>query len=372
MVSGSRPTAALAALLLVAAGSGRAAAEGDAAGLARARAELAELRYDDALATLDGTLSAGDSGPIDVAEIHLLRGEVLASLGRRAAAEKAFRHALAIEPTLELRRGLSPKIGRPFRRARKALRAAAPLAVAHRVVGRDPTVIALVVTSDPFEMVAGARASYRAADGTAGQVATSARVGGAAAKGIEARYDLELPPGTDRFTVAAVDQHGNRLVELGTTAAPLSLPPEPAAAPAAASASAGGSAAAPADLSVSGAAPDEGTPIYASWVAWGGLAVVAGGVGLWAGLGARSAVDELDDIRGSEFEVEFSDAKRTADRAESRSLVANLCFAGAGATAVVAGVLFFRERARGSRSEAAAVAPMLGPDRVGLAASLRF
>lgn len=368
MVSGSRPTAALAALLLVATGSGRAAAEGDAPGLARARAELAELRYDDALASLDGALSSGQSGPIDLAEIHLLRGEVLASLGRRAAAEKAFRQALAIEPTLRLRRGMSPKISRPFRRARKAVRAGAPLAVAHRVVGRNPTVIALVVTSDPFDMVAGARATFSAADGATRHVATSAPVGGAAAEGIEARYDLELPHGVTRFTVAAVDPHGNRLVEVGTATAPLTVPPDPPAQPPIAAAPV----ASPADVAVARAAPDEGTPLYASWIAWGGVAVVVGGVGLWAGLSSRSAVNDLEEIRGSAFEVEFSDAQRLADRAESRSLVANICFAGAGATAIVAGVLFFRERRRGAGPEAAAVAPMLGPDRVGVAAALRF
>ena len=361
-------------LVLVAAGPGRAAAQAqDEGGLERARTQLGELRYDDALATLGKTLEAGTSGPATTAQLYLLLGEVRASLDHAAAAEKAFRLALAIDPGLELRAGLSPKINRPFRRARKALRGAKPLAIAHRIVGQNPVVIAVIVQSDPMGVVVGARIAYRRADGAELSVAG----GGAAGKtppGDGARFDLELPRGVTRFTIAGVDQHGNRVVELGSPDAPLSLDIDSGGArPAAdepAPASAQAVAASPrADASVE--SRSERPPIYASWILWGGVAVAVGAAGTWAGISAQSAVDELDDIRGTEYEVEFSKAKRVADRAEQRSLVANICFAGAGASAIVSGILFFRAR-RHRADESAALAPMIGPDQVGVSASLRF
>jgi hypothetical protein len=251
------------------------------------------------------------------------------------------------------------------------------------VVGRNPVVVAVVVEADPLGIVAAARVSYRGPDGAARSMASGGPVGGAPGKGGAARYDLELPHGVTRITVAAIDQHGNRVVELGTADAPLVLDVDPADQPA--DRRADGSAAAGEPLAGDDAAvgaaltpadrdrDDGATPFYASWILWGGVAVAAGAGGVWAGLSARSAVDELDDIRGTEFEVEFSDAQAIADRAERRSLIANVCFAGAGASAVVAGILFVRDLRRGPGPEAAAsVAPVVGPDRVGVAASLRF
>ena len=333
-----------------------------AAGLDKARAELGELRYLDALATLDGTLAAGTSGPAETAQIHLLLGEVRASLGHRVEAEKAFERALAIDPGLELRKGVSPKISRPFRKARRARRGAAALAISHQVVTADPPTIAVLVRSDSLRIVAGARLTYWSGEG--GPRAIDEKGG--------ERIEVALPKGASRFTVAAVDEHGNRVAEIGSAEKPLAFEgrageKEPVAAGAAAP-----SAQPPVQMVADEpAASDGGTPFYASWMLWGGVAVGIGAAGTWAGLSAQSAKNELDDIRDSEFEFEYSEAKDVADRAEQRALIANLCFAAAGASAVASAVLFIRSRDSGEE-RATVVAPVVGQDQVGMAAWLRF
>jgi hypothetical protein len=332
-----------------------------AAGLDKARAELGELRYLDALATLDGTLAAGTSGPAQTAQIHLLLGEVRASLGHRVEAEKAFERALAIDTGLELRKGVSPKISRPFRKARRARRGAASLAISHQVVTPDPPTIAVLVRSDSLRLVAGARVTYWSGDGGPRSIDE---------KGGE-RIEVALPKGASRFTVAAVDEHGNRVAEIGSAEKPLAFEgrageKEPVAAGAARPA------AAPVQMAADEPAASEGgTPFYASWMLWGGVAVGIGAAGTWAGLSAQSAKNELDDIRDSEFEFEYSEAKDVADRAEQRALIANLCFAAAGASAVASAVLFIRSRDSGEE-RATVVAPVVGQDQVGMAAWLRF
>jgi hypothetical protein len=367
-----------AALLALAWGGARAAADqADASGLDRARAELGELRYEDALATLRKTLAAGTGGPAATAQIYLLMGEVRASLGQDGAAAKAFQRALALDAELELRKGVSPKISAPFRRARRARRRSGPLAIAHRIVREDPITIAVLVQSDPLRMVTGARIVYWSEDGTSRSVASGK--GGARRKArAEARFDLELPRGAKRFTVAGIDRHGNRLVELGTEDRPLSLDIDSGGArPAGASVATAGEdvAAAPADpqpaaiLEPRDGGPER-PPLHAHWLLWGGVALGIGAAGTWAGITAQSAADELDDIRATEYEVEFSEARRVADRAEQRSLVANICFAAAGASAIASTILYLRGRHRAE--EAAALAPVIGHDHLGLAVSARF
>ncbi|HLU68021.1 MAG TPA: hypothetical protein VKZ63_17175, partial [Kofleriaceae bacterium] len=120
-----------------------------------------------------------------------------------------------------------------------------------------------------------------------------------------------------------------------------------------------------------GPEPGGGRPLYAHWAVWAGGAAVLAGVGTWAGLRARSSVDQLDEIRANSEMYEFSEAQAVADRAERRALIANISFGAAAACAIVSGVLFFRggdERP----AERAALVPLLAPDAAGVAASVRF
>jgi tetratricopeptide (TPR) repeat protein len=331
-------------------------ARADRAAVDRARTELGELRYQEALATLDRSLRSGTNNPAELAEVYLLRGEVRASLGDHDDAIEEFRHALAIDPAVELREGLSPKIREPFAEARRSLRKKMPLRIVHRHLKADEPVVAVLIEADPLKMVVGARLVYWEAKGGAQR--------SVAGSGTE-RVDLTLPEGVSRFMVAAIDKHGNRIAELGSEDRPLSV-----------------------DIDWGGARPvgedsrvaasprstdrGGGPPLYAHFAAWAGAAAVFGGVGIWAGLETRSAVDELDAITADSANHEFSEAQAVAERAQRRALVANVSFGLAGACAIVSGVLFFRRGGDSSGTERAAIAPMISPDTAGVTARLPF
>lgn len=369
---------AVAVLLALAALAAPARADKKAA-VERARGEIGELRYDDAQKTVDKAIRSGTNGPAEMAELYLLAGEVKASLGDDAAAQDAFKRALVIDPSAELRDGLSPKIREPFAKARRAMKGKKPLAIQHRILKPDPATIAILVQSDPFGMVIGGRLIYKNADGAERSVAGMGKE----------RVDLKLPKGVNRFVVAAIDEHGNRLIELGSAAEPLTLDIESGgASPAAGEPESGGGAgeeetgasgeeATSPVATVESSSDDAGgkTPLYANWLVWGGAAVTLAGVGVVTGLATRSAVNDLDDVRQNSEMYEFSYAQSLADKAERRALYTNVAFGAAGACAIVSGFLYFRAR-KGKREEpaeaAAGLVPVIGPDRAGIAAHLQF
>lgn len=340
----------------------------------RARNEIGELRYEDAQKTIEKAIKSGTNGPADMAELYLLLGEVKASLGDDEAAEDSFKRALAIDPAAQLRDGLSPKIREPFGKARKAMRGKKPLALQHRILKQDPPTIAVLVQSDPFGMVIGGRLIFKNADGAERSVAGMGKE----------RIDLKLPKGTSKFTVAGIDDHGNRLIELGSASEPLTLDIEGGAAPA--PTSGGEEEGGDAGDQDGGGGDDEGsgtpvvtkssggksTPLYAHWMVWGGAAVGVAGIGVLTGLATRSAVNELDDVRQNSQDYEFSHAQALADKAERRALYTNIAFATAGACAIVSGWLFWRQRGDDKREQETALVPMLAPDSAGVAAHLEF
>lgn len=381
MTMPSAPIRLLALLAALAAGAPLAAAQKKSAPrstgknpLERARTEIGELRYEDAQKTVDKALRSGTNGPAEMAELYLLAGEVQASLGDDEAAQEAFRKALVIDPSAELREGLSPKIREPFAKARRAMKNKKPLAIQHRILKPDPPTIAVLVESDPFGMVIGGRLIYRNADGSERSVAGMGKQ----------RVDLRLPRGTGKFMVAAIDEHGNRLVVLGSESEPLTLDIESGGAaggsPSGEEASGdggeeagdGGEDVASTTVEKSSDAGGSKTPFYAHWMLWGGVAVGFAGVGVLTGLSTRSAVSELDDVRQNSEMYEFSHAQSLADKAERRALYTNIAFGAAAASAIVSGVLFFRQRGEGGGQERAALVPVIGADGGGVAAHLSF
>ncbi len=376
----------LALLVALAAGAGPAAAQkrGGAprATVERARTEIGELRYEDAQKTVEKAIRSGTNGPAEMTELYLLLGEVKASLGDDQAAQDAFRSALAIDPAAELRDGLSPKIREPFGKAKKSMKSKKPLAVQHRILKPDPPTIAVLVQSDPFGMIVGGRLIYRNADGAERSVAGTGKQ----------RIDLKLPRGTGKFLVAGIDQHGNRLIVLGSESEPLTLDIESGG-------GAGDGEAAGAGEETSGE-PDGGSDtdtggggeedggsattvskssggsggpaFYAHWMVWGGVAVGVAGVGVLTGLSTRSAVNQLDDVRQNSEMYEYSYAQSLADRAERRALYTNIAFGAAAACAVVSGVLFWRQRGARRAEREAALVPVVGADSAGVAAHLQF
>ncbi len=366
-------------LALTAAGPARAQKKGGGtprATIERARTEIGELRYEDAQKTVEKAIRSGTNGPGDMAELYLLMGEVKASLGDDEAAQSAFKSALSIDPAAELRDGLSPKIREPFGKAKKAMKGKKPLAIQHRILKPDPPTIAVLVESDPMGMIIGGRRIYKNAEGAERSVAGMGKE----------RVDLKLPRGTSKFTVAGIDEHGNRLILLGSESEPLTLDIESGGgggeSAGGAEESGGGESAGgeedggggeEATSTVSKSSDDSGgPPFYAHWMVWGGAAVAIAGVGVVTGLSTRSSVNKLDDVRQNSEMYEYTYAQSLADKAERRALYTNIAFGAAAACAVVSGVLFWRQRRAGRAEREAALVPMLGGESAGVAAHLRF
>ncbi|HUS68300.1 MAG TPA: tetratricopeptide repeat protein [Kofleriaceae bacterium] len=372
---------AIAALLCAAGGSARA----DKKALDKAREAMGELRYEDAGKALDKAIKSGTNTPAEMVEIYLIQGEVKASLGDDDAAVEAFKRALVLDAGTELREGLSPKIREPFAAARRAMKGKKSLTIVHRIIKPNPPTIAVVVQDDPLKMLVGARIAYWTEDGGAPR-----SVAGSGA----ARIDLTLIAGAKRFVVAGIDKNGNRLVELGTESEPLTLdvdsggtaePGSDSGSEAGSesgsdsgsesgsdSGSESGSDSGSESASVSASSSDSGGSIVTRWWLWGGVAVVAGGVGVWAGISARSALSDLDMMRENSQDYEFSQARAVADRAESRARVANIAFAVSAAAAITAGVFWYLHKDDGKSSSGTALVPVLAPDHAGVAATLSF
>ena len=361
--------AALAATVALAAAPGVAGADEPDHAIDRAIDQIGNLRYDDALSTLGKALASGTNSPAQTARLYMLLGEVHASMGQDDDAAQAFDRALVIDPSVELRKGLSPKIREPFADARHKMRGKR-IEIAHRVLKRDKPTVAVVVVSDPLGMVVGARLAYTTDGGEQRSIAA----------GGKDRVDLELPDGVKSFVVGAIDEHGNRLAAIGSPDHPLSL-----------DVNSGGRTHSGSDSQGSGlhiesndhggdgggSSSSSGTPLYAHWAVWGGAALVLAGGGTWAGLSARSAQNKLDTMRKNSDMYEFSQVQAVADRAKSRALLADIGFAAAGACAVVSVVLYIRHHGKSSEHDSAdephtALAPLVGSGRLGVAASIRF
>ncbi len=319
---------------------------------------LEELEFDKALTILEKAIEDGGNNPSTIAEVYRLTGEIRATLGKRKAAIESFKFALVIDPQITLEKGSSPKITKPFKAAKKFINNNAPIKVRHAITSTDPPTVALVVVSDPLDMVVEAHATYWNSDDKRGTTKASGK----------ARIDIVLPKGTVKVMLAAVDRYGNRLAEVGSSETPIELEvpedepdPDPIT-----------------DPDVTRHSTSDSPPLYANWMVWGGVSVVFAGVGTWAGLSARKKMDALDVITQQSPMFEFSQAKALEDKAKSRALIANITFGLAGAAAVAAAILFVKggksktSMEESEKSEGAMIVPTIGDGTVGVQATLRF
>lgn len=292
--------------------------------LAAARKAVAESDYVSARPALIAALDAGGRGPEDLIEIYRLTGIVAAALGDPRAATDAFTHLLALSPKSALPEGTSPKIRRPFDAAARYLASHAPLEVRMETIASPPT-IRLIVVSDPLNMVATAHAVFRV-DG-----------GAEATRDVEVtaeRCDVTLPAGRRiDAQIAALDVHGNRLVEIGSLEVPIVIvgdgPPVAATPPP------------PATLRrtsvVVHAAP---RPVYLRWWPYAAAgAVLAGATGYFA-WAARSDADQLRDLIATSAQHRYDDARAVEDRARRNVLITNIGIGVTGAVAITAGILY--------------------------------
>jgi hypothetical protein len=284
---------------------------------------LHDLRYEQAVLLLERAHRSGQNGPRALARLYRLHGELAATLGDTAGARRAFAQWLAIEPRASLAAGTSPKITATFAAAAAQLDGAS-LDVGFVLVDGGAAV-ALEVRSDPLAMIAGARCFYPG----------RAEVGRVAA-GV-ARVTLALPgTGPVQVVVAALDVHGNRLVEHELTlerGRAANDPPVRAARPPTAAPTATPRVATPAP------APAAGWRFHRGW-ALGSAAVVLGAVGGGFAVRAARAQDELDDLNRGSAEHDFREAEEVAARLRTSAIVANAGLALAGGCALAAVLLW--------------------------------
>ncbi|MEO8843865.1 MAG: hypothetical protein ABI591_11030 [Kofleriaceae bacterium] len=288
------------------------------AALAVARHDVDGSDYLAARGALVSALDSGTAGPEELAEIYKLSGIVEAALGNDDAATEAFDRWLSIDPKGILPAGTSPKIMRPFDSAAATLKAREPLKVKVETSASPPSVT-LVVVNDPDKLITRAQV-FVVADGK-----PEAKIEGAGT----ARITLALPHGERLdLRLQALDAHGNRVVELGSTDVP---------------------------IVITGGAPLVATtkpvirhrdepiverPLVLRWWLWTGVAVAFGGAGTYFGLQARDGANQLSAFNAASQQHVFTEATELASTTRRDALFFNIGMGAAGVFAIGATVLY--------------------------------
>lgn len=291
--------------------------------LSTARKDIEGSDYMGARGALQAALDAGTASPEELTEIYKLSGIVEGALGNDKEAAENFRKWLSIDPKATLPAGTSPKITRPFDAAAAKVKAHGPLKVKVETTALPPSVT-LVVVNDPEALVAKARVFVSADGKHETKVEGDDREKG----GIK----IALPQG-DRLDlrVQALDEHGNRVVELGSTDVPIVITHAKPDIP-----KKDGKTTTP-PLIVH-REPGVQRPLLLRWWMWTGAAVVFGGAGTYFGLQARSDTDALSKQNAESQSHMFS--TDLADRAKREVLFFNIGMGAAGVFAVGATILY--------------------------------
>jgi len=266
--------------------------------LARAHQLEAKLEYEQALAIVDGLLAKGGADPARVIELHVFAGKLSAGLDRARLAEDHYARALALDPTLTLPDGTSPKLTAPFAAAKGRTQ---PLSV-------DVSITRGVVTlaaRDALAMVAGI--AVRTSDGRELVERSATR--------------LTLPTNSKPAEVAALDASGNRIWVGPPPAETLVVTPPPPPPP---------------------PPPRHETPAFyarpITWAAATGVALAFTGVAAWRFSVNQRRWNELRDEGGHEYDELYA----VETRGRRWSLAANIGLGVAAATGIVTGIVWLR------------------------------
>tara|TARA_R110002096_G_scaffold436021_1_gene665195 strand:- start:61510 stop:62508 length:999 start_codon:yes stop_codon:yes gene_type:complete len=304
----------------------------------KAQEGLADLRFDDARAIATKGIEEGNRGPKDLGALHMILGQVSASLGEDSEAEASFRAAISLNRAAKLPDGVSPKLSKPFSKAQKSLEGAQPIELLAEV--DEDGQLSVQVASDPAELVGGIEASYKL-DGDA----KTKRAKGTGT------IRLELPKGATDIRVALTDTYGNRLLKLAAVD------------------SGEASDAALTTTTDTPSATTASPPLYRRWQLYAGLSIGSLATGAYFGNLSRNKSDEISALEDG---TEFSVARNLEDQAKKNALYANIGFAvgaGFGAAAIW---MYMSEDSDTEAEPKAAFIPMLGSDRVGVAAHVSF
>jgi len=311
--------------------------------LADARKAVEGSDYPTAKPALETALRAGTAGPTDLAEIYRLTAIVEAALGNAGAAERAFARWLALEPKGSLPSGTSPKITRPFNAAQEQAKKRGPLE-AKAETADDPPAVTLVVINDPQKMIVGAKVYFV----TDKQPEETLEAEG------NKRVSIELGTGKRiDLRLHAVDEHGNRVVELGSKDVPIVITSTGKAKPLG-----------PQDRTLvrrkQPEQPEEPRPWYFQWWAWGAATVVTAGVGGYFAYRTRSDLQELDKLAANSLSHRWEEAQDVEASARTNLLVANIAAGAAGAFAIGTVILFLTRPNVGETEVRANVVPTRG------------
>jgi hypothetical protein len=310
--------------------------------LADARKAVDGSDYLSAKPALETALQAGTAGPADLAEIYKLTGIVEAALGNAGPSETAFARWLALEPKGSLPAGTSPKITRPFDAAKDRAKKLGALS-AKAETSDDPPAVTLVIANDPAKMIVGAKV-YFITDRKDEQSLEAEGKGKITIElGLGKRIDLRLH---------AVDEYGNRVVELGSKDVPIVIT------------SSGKEKKIDArdrDLLLQKKhESEEPRPWYLSHWTWGAATVVALGVGGYFGWRTREDVQRLEYLNAHSLDYRFSDAQAVEDSARRNLLVTNIAAGAAGAFAIGTVILFLTRPSTDEGALRATITPTRG------------
>lgn len=313
--------------------------------LADARAAVDGSDYPTAKTSLEAALRAGTAGPSELAEIYKLTGIVEGALNNAQAATTAFAKWLSLDPKASLPAGTSPKFMRPFEAAQQQAVKRGQVQAKAETEDEPPTVT-LVVANDPHKLIAGAKVYFRV-DKRAEQALRGDLEGGKVTIELETgkRIDLRLH---------AVDQYGNRVLELGTKDVPLVI-------------TSSGTTKVIIDpkdgeLVKKPASPPGERPWYATWWVWGIATGVSAGVTGFFGWRTKVAIDDLDTLNANSYVHRWSEAQDVETRAERNVLITNIGLGVTGALAVGT-VVFYLLRPTSDDTESeprAAITPIPG------------
>ena len=329
--------AAIAALLLT-----TLAASAHADSLDDARKAVDESDYLTARPALETALKAGTADPNDLAEIYKLTGIVEAALNNASGSEKAFAKWLALQPKGALPPFTSPKIMRPFNAAQAHAKTAGAIA-AKAETSDDPPAVTLVVSNDPQKMIVGAKVHFvtdRKPEQTLEAEGTD-RI--TIELGLGKRIDLRLH---------AVDEHGNRVVELGSQDVPIVI-----------TSSGTAKRIDPKDrdlLVQKKREPDQPRPLYLQWWLWGGATVLVTGVTGYFGYRTYQDVQHIEFLHANSLAYHWYDEQAAERSARRNLLVTNIAAGTAGAFAIGTIILYLTRPNTSETALTTTVAPTRG------------
>jgi hypothetical protein len=254
-------------------------------------------------------------------ETYRLMGELAAGLGDAGQTATFFERLLALEPAATWPPGTSPKILGPVALARQRL-AGRRLRV--HVERGEPFGARLIVDEDPLGMVAGGRARCVAS----GSISEARR-------GSEPALELVLAGPCARIEVSALDDHGNALSRFEVTSTAVNLAVRPGGAIATRPSS----------------PPPRVLPAwYGRWQPWAVASAVCAAAGLTFGILSSQAQADLDTLNRRSPGHEFTEARAIESRGRWTALAANVSFAAAGGSGLLASFLLLRDAGRPTES----------------------